>query len=106
MNLSRFFQSISGRAPARDIGSAGPRRGERKVFFMLVEEGTAGPLVRREMGAEEMVEIRDRYARCSGRLSAAGVSLYRHDLVDGGKIWRILNIGEWIDNARSKNCIA
>jgi hypothetical protein len=61
------------------------------------------------MDAEEIVEIRDRYARCSGRLSAAGVSLYRHDLVVGGKVWRILNIGEWIGSAlpgSKKNCIA
>lgn len=68
--------------------------GHSTMLFLLIAEGTAGPVVRREIGADEIIEIRDRFGRCRANLIASGVSLYRHDLVADGLIWRILNISE------------
>ncbi|MCC6657317.1 MAG: hypothetical protein IT512_03925 [Rhodocyclaceae bacterium] len=63
----------------------------RSRIFMLIPEG-GGAITRRELGANETVDVRDQATRQVQRLRAAEVSLYRHSLLFGGKTWRIMNI--------------
>jgi hypothetical protein len=51
-------------------------------------------MLRREFGSDEMLEVNDHVARCRGRVPASQVSLYRHDLVAAGTLWRILQIDD------------
>lgn len=66
--------------------------GLRRLTFMLMPESGNGPVTRRELGANETVEVRDQASRSLQRLRAGEVSLYRHSLVFSGRVWRIMNI--------------
>ncbi len=68
------------------------RHGLRTRTFMLMAEGGSGPVTRRELGANETVEVRDQATRSIQRLRAGEVSLYRHCLIFSGRAWRIMNI--------------
>lgn len=63
----------------------------RQRIFMLIPE-SGGAVTRRELGANETVEVRDQATRQIQRLRAAEVSLYRHSLIFSGRVWRIMNI--------------
>jgi hypothetical protein len=64
----------------------------RKRTFMLLAEGMPGPVTRRELGANEQVEVRDQVSRSIQFVRAAEVSLYRHCMIFSGRTWRIMNI--------------
>ncbi|MBI4987640.1 MAG: hypothetical protein HZC23_02370 [Rhodocyclales bacterium] len=64
----------------------------RPRTFLLLAEGSTGPVTRRELGANETVEVRDQATRGIQRVRAAEVSLYRHSLIFSGRTWRIMNI--------------
>jgi hypothetical protein len=68
------------------------RNGLRSRTFMLLAEGSTGPVTRRELGANETVEVRDLATRSVQRVKAAEVSLYRHIMIFSGRTWRIMNI--------------
>jgi hypothetical protein len=68
------------------------RHGLRPRTFLLMAEGSCGPVTRRELGANETVDVRDQSTRQIQRLRAAEVSLYRHSLIFSGRTWRIMNI--------------
>jgi hypothetical protein len=72
--------------------SSGRSGGLRRLTFMLMAESGSGPVTRRELGANETVEVRDQASRSIQRLRAGEVSLYRHSLVISGRTWRIMNI--------------
>ena len=69
-----------------------PRYGLRLRTFLLLAESGSGPITRRELGANETVEVRDQATRSIQRVKAAEVSLYRHSLIFSGRTWRIMNI--------------
>jgi hypothetical protein len=66
--------------------------GLRRLTFMLMAESGQGPVTQRELGANETVEVRDHATRSIQHLRAAEVSLYRHNLIFSGRVWRIMNI--------------
>lgn len=68
------------------------RHNLRPRTFLLMAESGSGPVTRRELGANETVEVRDMATRSIQRVKAAEVSLYRHCLILSGRAWRIMNI--------------
>lgn len=73
-----------------DTGHGG-RSGLHSRIFMLIPE-SGGAVTRRELGANETVEVRDQATRQIQRVRAAEVSVYRHSLIFSGRAWRIMNI--------------
>ncbi len=86
-NLARASIAFLVGDTSRKAGS-----GLRRLTFMLLAESGSGPITRRELGANETVEVRDQASRSIQRLRAADVSLYRHSLIFSGRAWRIMNI--------------
>ncbi len=66
-------KGAGGRLAARKGGS-----GLCQLTFMFMAESGSSPLIRRELGANEAVKVRDQATRSIQHLRAGEVSLYRH----------------------------
>lgn len=90
MNRSAYLGPEDSFRPLSRTMGHGPRKRE----FFLVAEGAGRPMVRRELGANEPVDVRDHTTGSILHVKAADVSLYRHQLIFEGRAWRIADIRE------------